>query len=169
MPHLTPAHLLREVFETAASFADAKRMLAERPISSPGIYSLAGIKPGETAVIERTETEARVHDGGNAAANHWQTPGWSGHARGNDSAGRARQMHSASTALDPSFPWLTRPILNWNTRLVMVADAREGRLVAQGYEYGTGSGDGAARADGLSAPRRLANAREPPWSRRARA
>ena len=134
MPHLTPAQLLREVFETAMSFTDAKRMLAERPISSPAIYSLAGIKPGETAVIERTETEARVHDGGNTAANHWQAPGWSGHARGNDSAGRARQMHSASTALDPSFPWLTRPILNWNTRLAMVADAREGRLVAQGYE-----------------------------------
>jgi hypothetical protein len=134
MPHLTPAHLLREVFETAMSFTDAKRMLAERPISSPAIYSLAGIKPGEAAVIERTETEARVHDGGNTAANHWQAPGWSGHARGNDSAGRARQMHSASTALDPSFPWLTRPILNWNTRLAMVADAREGRLVAQGYE-----------------------------------
>jgi hypothetical protein len=134
MPHLTPAHLLREVFETAMSFEDAKRMLAERPISSPSIFSLAGIKPNETAVIERTETEARVHEGGNTAANHWQAPGWSGHARGSDSAGRARQMHSASTALDPSFPWLTRPILNWNTRLAMVADAREGRLVARGYE-----------------------------------
>jgi hypothetical protein len=134
MPHPTPAHLLREVFETAMSFDDAKRMLAERPISSPSIYLLAGIKPGETAVIERTETEARVHEGSNTAANHWQAPGWSGHPRGNDSAGRARQMHSASTALDPSFPWLTRPILNWNTRLAMVADAREGRLVARGYE-----------------------------------
>ncbi len=133
-PHLTPAHLLREVFETAASFADAKRILAERPISSPGIYSIAGIKPGETAVIERTETEARVYDGANATANHWQTPGWTGHARGNDSAGRARQIQSATTALDPTFPWLTPPIRNWNTRLVMVADAREGRLVAQGYE-----------------------------------
>ncbi len=31
MSHLTPAHLLREVFETATSFEDAKRMLAERP------------------------------------------------------------------------------------------------------------------------------------------
>jgi hypothetical protein len=134
MSHVTPAHLLREVFETAMSFEVAKRMLAERSIASPAIFSLAGIKPGETAVIERTETEARVHEGGNTAANHWQTPGWRGHSRGCDSAGRARQMHSVSTALDPSFPWLTRPVLNWNTRLVMVADAREGRLVARGYE-----------------------------------
>lgn len=134
MPHLTPAHLLREVFETAPSFAEAKRMLAERPISTPAIFSLAGLKPAETAVIERTEEEAHVHEGVNAAANHWQTPGWWGHARGNDSAGRARHMHSVSTALDPGFAWLKPPLLNWNTRLAMVADAREGRLVAQGYE-----------------------------------
>ncbi len=134
MQHLTPAHLLREVFETAPSFADAKRMLMERPISTPAIFSLAGLKPAETAVIERTEDEARVHEGGNTAANHWQTPGWSGHARGNDSAGRARQMHSVTTDLDPSFAWLKAPILNWNTRLAMVADARQGHLVAQGYE-----------------------------------
>jgi hypothetical protein len=134
MAHLTPAHLLREVFETAGSFSDAKRMLSERPIATPGIFSLAGIKPGELAVIERTETEARVHEGSNTAANHWQTPGWLGHARGNDSSGRARQMHGVSTALDPAFAWLTPPIRNWNTRLVMIADARDGHLVAQGYE-----------------------------------
>jgi len=134
MQHLTPAHLLREVFETAPSFADAKRMLAERPISTPAIFSLAGLKPSETAVIERTETEAHVHEGSNVVANHWQAPGWRGYSRGLDSAGRARQMHSVATELDPSFSWLARPILNWNTRLAMVADASEGRLVAQGYE-----------------------------------
>jgi len=134
MTHLTPAHLLREVFETAPSFAAAKRMLAERPISTPVIFTLAGLRPHETAVIERTETEARIHEGGNAAANNWQTPCWAGHARGSDSAGRVRQMHCVSTALDPAFPWLTRPILNWNTRLAMIADATEGRLVARGYE-----------------------------------
>lgn len=134
MRHLTPAHLLREVFETAASFAEAKRMLAERPISTPAIFSIAGVKPGDTAVIERNEIEARVHEGSNAAANHWQTPGWRGQARGNDSAGRARQMHGVSTELDARLPWLTPPILNANTRLVMIADAAQGRLVAQGFE-----------------------------------
>jgi hypothetical protein len=36
--------------------------------------------------------------------------------------------------LDPKFGWLKPPILNGNTRLVVVADARQGRLVAQGYE-----------------------------------
>jgi hypothetical protein len=132
--NLTPAHLLREVFETAGSFAEAKRMLTERPISTPGIFSLAGIKPTETAVIERTETEAFVHDGSNVVANHWQAPGWRGHSRGIDSSGRACQMHGVSTAFDPEFSWLKRPILNWNTRLAMIADASEGRLVARGYE-----------------------------------
>jgi hypothetical protein len=132
--HPTPAHLLREVFETAHSFVEAKRMLTERPIAAPCIFLLAGIKANETAVIERTEVDGRVHEGGNTAANHWQTPGWRGHMRGSDSSGRACHMHRVSTELDPTFPWLVRPILNWNTRLAMVADASEGKLVARGYE-----------------------------------
>jgi hypothetical protein len=134
MPHLTPAHLLREVFETAPSFAEARRMLTERPISTPAIFSLAGVRPDETAVIERSETEARVHDGTNVTANHWQAPGWRGHARGQNSAGRARQMHGVAPELDARFAWLKAPILNDNTRLVMIADAGRGRLVAQGFE-----------------------------------
>jgi hypothetical protein len=134
MPHLTPAHLLREVFETARDFAEAKRMLTERPISTPAIFSLAGVKPSEIVIIERSETEARVHEGSNVTANHWQAPGWRGHARGRDSAGRARQMHGVEPELDRHFAWLKPPVLNGNTRLVMVADAREGRLVAQGFE-----------------------------------
>jgi hypothetical protein len=125
---------LREVFETAPAFAEAKRMLSERPISTPAIFSLAGLKPSETVIIERSETEARVHEGANVTANHWQAAGWRGHARGQDSAGRARQMHGVSPELDVRFAWLEAPILNDNTRLVMVADASRGRLVAQGFE-----------------------------------
>ncbi len=134
MKHLTPAHLLREVFETARDFAEARRMLTQRPISTPAIFSLAGVKPNETVIIERSETEARVHEGSNVTANHWQAPGWRGHARGRDSAGRARRMHLVEPKLDPGFPWLSPPILNACTRLVMIADASQGRLVAQGYE-----------------------------------
>jgi len=132
--HLTPAHLLREVFETAPTFAAARRTLCERPISTPAIFSLTGVSPDETVIIECSETEARVHEGSNVTANHWQAPGWRGHARGQNSAGRARQMHSVVPELDPAFAWLAPPILNDNTRLVMVADASQGRLVAQGYE-----------------------------------
>lgn len=134
MPHQTPAHLLRATFETAGDFAEARRKLIEEPISTPAIYSIAGVKPSDTAVIERTETEARVLDGPNVAANHWQTPLWNGRARGNDSPGRACRMARIAPALDPVFPWLERPILNERTRLVMVADARLGRVVVQGFE-----------------------------------
>ena len=134
MPHQTPAHLLRRVFETAKDFAAARRMLIDEPISSPAIFSIAGVLPSETAVIERIETEARIHDGPNVAANHWQAPLWTGRARGNDSPGRACRMAAVAPEFDGSFPWLVPPILNARTRLVMVADARIGRAVVRGYE-----------------------------------
>ena len=136
MPHPTPAHLLREVVETAPTFDEAKAALSERPISTPTIFSIAGLDPNETAVIERTETEARVRTGSQVAANHWETAGWTGIARGGDSPGRARMMSGMAPDFDLPFPWLTSPILNPRTRLAMVADARLGRLVAQGFEAG---------------------------------
>jgi hypothetical protein len=43
-------------------------------------------------------------------------------------------MHRIDTDLDTDFGWLTTPVLNPRTRLAMVADAKAGRLVAQGYE-----------------------------------
>ena len=136
MPHPTPAHLLREVSETARSFAEARWTLCHAPVSTPAIFSLAGIGPGELAVIERTETDFRMREGSQIAANHWEAAGWQGRARGIDSPGRARQMSVIAPELDASFPWLTAPVLNPCTRLVMVADAKQGRVVAQGYEAG---------------------------------
>ena len=70
----------------------------------------------------------------NVAANHWQSSGWTGHPRGSDSAGRACTMHAVAAEFDSSFPWLKEPILNPNTRIVMVADAALGKLTARGYE-----------------------------------
>jgi hypothetical protein len=134
MPHPTPAHLLRKVSEEAPTFAAARRMLIEAPIATPGIFTLAGLDPRETAVIERTEREARVRDGAHVAANHWEAAGWHGHARGENSPGRARVMHTVEAAFDPSFSWLEAPIRNPNTRLALLADAKEGRMMARGYE-----------------------------------
>ncbi len=134
MGHPMPAHLLREVFETARSFAEAKAALASRPLSSPAIFSLAGLLPSETTVIERSERGARVHDGPSVAANHWRACGWRGCSRGLDSAGRARLMGPAALDMDARFPWLAYPVLNPCTRLAMGADAAEGRLVARGFE-----------------------------------
>jgi hypothetical protein len=134
MPFPTPGHVLRQVAEEARSFAEARRILIERPIATPAIFTLAGAAPGELAVIERRERAARVRDGAQVAANHWESAGWQGHARGRDSAGRARMMSGITPELDKRFSWLKAPILNEYTRLVMVADARLGRLVAQGFE-----------------------------------
>jgi hypothetical protein len=130
----TPAHLLRDVFERDGTYAEARRRLAETPIAAPAIFSLAGLAPSETCIIERTEHEARVRDGVHTAANHWQSVSTRARARGNDSAGRARLMAGIAADLDPAFTWLVPPILNERTRLVMVAEARGGRMVAQGYE-----------------------------------
>ena len=43
-------------------------------------------------------------------------------------------MSGIAPDFDPKFPWLVGPILNENTRLVMVSDARLGQIVAQGFE-----------------------------------
>jgi hypothetical protein len=135
MPHPTASHVLREVFETAPDYATARRMLMERPIAAPAIFSLAGLKADESCVIERLEVEARVIDGEAAAANHWQAADWQGRSRGKDSQGRRRQMRaSPANTFDPAFPWLSAPILNDRTRLVMIAEPRSGRILAQGYE-----------------------------------
>lgn len=134
MPHPTPAHVLRAVCDEAKTFEAAVERLSSAPISTPAIYSIAGLVAGETAVVERSETEARVHRGCHVAANHWQAPGWTGHARGGDSAGRAARMNGVDAGLDTDFGWLKDPILNPRTRLAMVADASQGRLIAQGFE-----------------------------------
>lgn len=134
--HMTPAHLLREVAEKAHTFAEAKAMLAKTAVSTPGIYSLAGVSPAELAIIERLEGDARVRDGSHVAANHWEAAGWYGHARGVDSAGRARMMSTIAPEFGKDFGWLAAPVLNDRTRLAAVMDAREGRLQARGYEAG---------------------------------
>ena len=58
--YVQPVHLLRRVFEKAASFADARHMLESTPICAPVIYTLAGLSPTEVCVIERRETSTRV-------------------------------------------------------------------------------------------------------------
>lgn len=132
----TPAHLLRDVSEKAASFAEAKALLLKTPVSTPGIYTLAGTKPGELAVIERLEHDARLREGAHVAANHWEAAGWQGHARGVDSPGRARMMHTIVPRFGEDFGWLKAPVLNDRTRLAAVMDAAQGRLEARGYEDG---------------------------------
>lgn len=130
---VTPAHLLREVFEQAETFAEARRRLSETPIAAPAIYSLVGCQAGELCVIERTERAIHVHDGARAAANAWQAPAWSGRARGLDNADRVRQLSALPSTATENFDWLAPPVLNATTRLAAVFTPSTGNLLAQGY------------------------------------
>jgi hypothetical protein len=132
--HLPPAHLLRRAFEEARSYAEALQMLTETPVSVPTIYTLAGLEAGEGAIIERRETDARVRAGGHCAANAWQTPEWPGRVRGKANAERVAMLRGIAGDVGEDLGWLQTPVLNETTRLVMLADARAGWIVAQGYE-----------------------------------
>lgn len=134
LPHLTPAHLLREVFETAPDFDTARRRLEESPIAAPCIYVLAGAAEGEAVVIERREDSARVFHGPGVATNHWREEPGRDRARGHDSAGRARLVADLAPDFDRAFRWVAPPVMNPLTRLAVVADASSGRIMARGYE-----------------------------------
>jgi len=129
---LPPAHLLRQVFETAPDYQTAKRMLSETKLAVPAIFILAG--PEDGCVIERTEDAAVVREIENdriCAANHFvgRSQGW--RARPIDSAGR----FACALALDKSpddFSWFTAPIANANSRLAMTACPKSGTLALIG-------------------------------------
>lgn len=133
---LPPAHLLRRAFETAKDYAEALAILSETPVAAPAIFTLAGIAPGEGAVIERRERESRVLAGHRCTANAWQSEDWSGRARGKQNAERVAMLRGLAGKVEDDFGWLAAPVLNDTTRLVMVADAKAGWLVARGYEAG---------------------------------
>jgi len=139
---LPPAHLLRQVFEHAKDYAEAKEMLMKTPIAVPAIFILTGVNFGEGCVIERTETtaEAREIAGDHqvVASNQFQTmldknmkPRPFFNSEGRWQQGCNLQGHEI---MSPNFSWLTPPILNPYTRLCMVADAASGKLMVQGYE-----------------------------------
>ena len=139
---LPPAHLLRKVFEEAASYEDAKRMLTETPICLPVIYLLSGTKPGEGCIIERLERDAHVCELRDeptlSVTNHFHSErlnatakGWL--SRALDSHGRCRIMQEGGTA-QQEFHALPHPILSHLTRLTARMAAASGRLTAQAWE-----------------------------------
>jgi len=129
-----PAQLLRQVFETAKDFASARALLRDTPIALPAIFSLAGTRPEECCMIERTETAARVFDGPQAATNHWVGPDGPARDRGNHSIDRRARMLDRLAESDTGFDWVAPPILNKDTRLAVIAAPAEGRLDVLGFE-----------------------------------
>lgn len=142
---LPPAHLLRQVFETAKNYDEAKELLIETPISMPVIYILSGVNKNEGCVIERLEEKASIRELKSenkqvSITNHFQTDltkyGKSWKSRAIDSCSRADQLNKLDYPgfKSKDFNWLSFPMLNELTRLCMIANAKDGSLMIQGFE-----------------------------------
>jgi hypothetical protein len=135
-----PDHALREVFETAVDFADARAKLARVPMARPVLIALAGLRPQESCVIEREESDARIVDGAVVVANDWQEPrrGWEprscGGPHATDSRDRRAALAERRTEIAQPFAWVEPPVRNWATRLAVEMSAGDGCLRVVGYE-----------------------------------
>lgn len=131
---LPPTHLLREVFDHARTYAEAKARLAEVRLCLPALFILSGVKAGEGCVIERLEDRAVVHDSPFCITNHWVSPGLSGLPRTFDSHERRALMEGLYRTAAEGLGWLVPPILNACTRVAAVANANTQKLMVQGWE-----------------------------------
>jgi hypothetical protein len=131
-----PDHLLRYAFETCETFEDAIRLIASEPLARPTLFTLAGVRRGEMALIERTEKDARILRGPVVVANDWQQPqaGWQARMSLENNELRKAAMRAVAPNA-PRFSWVTEPVLNRLTRLaVEMSSAGDGDFVARGYE-----------------------------------
>lgn len=129
-----PSHLLRRVFETCATYADARAMLRDEPLCIPAFFTLSGVGAGEGCVVERLEDRAVVHDGETCMANHFLGFSVPSRLRGDASEPRRAQMQSRQRSAGDDFGWVVPPILNKTTRLSVIANAARGALKVQGWE-----------------------------------
>lgn len=131
---LPATHLLRRVFDSCRTYAEAKQMLIETPLCLPAFFTLAGIEPGEGCVIERRQCSAAVQEAPAAMSNHWVGFALEGHDRGYDSIRRRALMSGLAPDADETLSWLQPPILNPTTRLAVTANAARESLGVQGWE-----------------------------------
>lgn len=129
-----PTHLLRHVFDTCATYDEAKELLTETPLAIPAFFTLSGTAPNQACLIEREENAASVHESPTSCANHWLQRDVPGHGRGHQSTDRLALMESTRDKIPDGFDWVTDPILNETTRIAVVANAMEGKLLVRGYE-----------------------------------
>lgn len=147
--YIPPDHLLRQVFETCGSFAEARHRLETTPVARPVIYSLAGCRPGERCVIERTERGFESRDEDTVAANDWlhRRPAWEARvssrhmlSRTYDEAAARNLSRKDGLAAwhgrfgQRSFDWVVPPVLNAFTRIAVEMCPRDGIVRAVGYE-----------------------------------
>ena len=150
---LPPDHLLRQVFETCATYREARQRLETTPVARPAIYTLVGCIAGERCVIERQEDSFDTREDVTSAANDWLHSAWPWEARVRaevlltrtyeEAAQNSRTRRAQIAAWDGqfakgSFGWVTPPILNTQTRLAVELCPAHGVLRAIGYEPAAG-------------------------------
>ena len=151
---IPPDQLLRQVFETARDYDEARRLLEATPVARPVIYTLAGCRPGERCVIERTEHDFNTRIDDHGAANDWleSMPLWEGRIGARrlltcsfDEAGRLSRARRQGLATwqgsfaRERFSWVTPPVLNRYTRMAIEMCPARGILRAVGYECRRGA------------------------------
>jgi hypothetical protein len=109
-------------------------------VARPALVALAGVRAGETCLIERTETNGYVHEGPILVANDWQQPlpGWEPRFCGLpveiDSRQRRDTLAAQVAALAEPFCWLHPPVHNWATRVAVEMSAGNATLRVVGFE-----------------------------------
>jgi hypothetical protein len=110
------------------------------PVARPALIALAGVRLGETCLIERSETDGRLHEGPILVANDWQQslPGWEPRfcalPAALDSRRRRDTLAAQVAALAEPFGWLHPPVHNWATRLAVEMSAGDAMLRVIGFE-----------------------------------
>jgi hypothetical protein len=147
--YVPPDHLLRDVFETCGSFSEARHRLETTQVARPVIFTLAGCRPGEGCVIERTEEGFASRNQDTGAANEWleSRPPWEARVSSRymftrsyeEAAARSlgRKQHLAAwpgKISGGTFDWVTPPVLNPFTRIAVEMCPANGMLRAVGYE-----------------------------------
>lgn len=146
---IPPDQLLRHVFEQARDYVEARGMLEATPVARPVIYTLAGCRPGERCVIERTEYGCNTRIDDHGAANDWldSVPLWEGRIGASkvfrlsfeEAAQQSRARREGLATWRGSFDrdslgWVAPPVLNQYTRIAVEMCPARGILRAVGYE-----------------------------------
>lgn len=136
------AHLLRHVFDTCETFADAVQVLSSAPLAKPVLFSLIGPAPSDACLIERTQTEAVIRRGDSTIANDWHPSGprrdgyWEPRGTYVRGAGDSERRRRCLEDHEPrqAFDWVREPVRNGFTRLAVEASAATGELRVVGFE-----------------------------------
>jgi hypothetical protein len=137
---LPPEHLLRQVFDTCATFEEARHLIEKTPVARPALFTLVGCKPGERVVIEREEGSVRIYAQDIVVANDWQEPraGWRPRCPGGgipvENNRSRRAALAAWTGRGTDMEWVSGAVLNVCTRVSVEMSPATGELVVAGWE-----------------------------------